>query len=302
MPHTGRVNEHSRQAERTRLAESDSPTAPWRLWGPYLAGRQWGTVREDYSAGGDAWTSFPFDHARSRAYRWGEDGIAGICDVHGFLNLGVALWNGRDPILKERYFGLTNNEGNHGEDVKEHWWVTDGTPTHSWMQVVYRYPQREFPYAELREMAGRAGRNEREPELSDTGALDGNRFFDVRVSYAKAGPKDVCVELTATNHGSFADAQAVGGHASALRFASRNASCTGVEGCARSAYVGWGRSRRSPVSASAEPRGRYFEGRRFVSSASRREAFWRPRTIASLPIASAATLFRAFTRSVFGSS
>ncbi|MBB5806666.1 hypothetical protein F4560_006434 [Saccharothrix ecbatanensis] len=195
------MNEQSRQAERTRLAESDAPTAPWRLWGPYLAGRQWGTVREDYSAGGDAWTSFPFDHARSRAYRWGEDGIAGICDVHGFLNLSVALWNGRDPILKERYFGLTNDEGNHGEDVKEHWWVTDGTPTHSWMQVVYRYPQAEFPYAELRETAKRAGRNEREPELSDTGALDENRFFDVRISYAKAGPKDICVELTATNHG-----------------------------------------------------------------------------------------------------
>ncbi|MBY8851616.1 glucosidase, partial [Saccharothrix sp. MB29] len=154
-----------------------------------------------YSASGDAWTSFPFAHARSRAYRWGEDGIAGICDVHGFLNLGVALWNGRDPFLKERYFGLTNDEGNHGEDVKEHWWVTDGTPTHSWMQVVYRYPQCEFPYAELRERARVAGRNEREPELSDTGALDGNRFFDVAVSYAKASPTDVCVEITATNHG-----------------------------------------------------------------------------------------------------
>nr|BFE47377.1 glucosidase [Saccharothrix mutabilis subsp. capreolus] len=201
MPHTGPVNEQRQQAERARLGESDSPTAPWRLWGPYLAGRQWGTVREDYSAGGDAWTSFPFEHARSRAYRWGEDGIAGICDVHGFLNLGIALWNGRDPILKERYFGLTNNEGNHGEDVKEHWWVTDGTPTHSFMQVVYRYPQAEFPYAELREMARGAGRNEREPELSDTGALDENRFFDVQVTYAKASPTDICVEVTATNHG-----------------------------------------------------------------------------------------------------
>ncbi|MEU6150998.1 glucosidase [Actinosynnema sp. NPDC047251] len=189
------------QRERARLAASDAPTSPWRLWGPYLAGRQWGTVREDYSAGGDAWTSFPFEHARSRAYRWGEDGIAGICDVHGFLNFGLALWNGRDPILKERYFGLTNVEGNHGEDVKEHWWVTDGTPTHSWMQVVYRYPQAEFPYRELREMASNAGRQEREPELADTGVLDENRFFDVLVTYAKAAPTDICVEITATNHG-----------------------------------------------------------------------------------------------------
>ena len=201
MPHTGAVNEQRQQAERARLAGSDSPDAPWRLWGPYLAGRQWGTVREDYSASGDAWTSFPFDHARARAYRWGEDGIAGICDVHGFLNFGVALWNGKDPILKERYFGLTNNEGNHGEDVKEYWWVTDGTPTHSWMRVVYRYPQAEFPYAELRGLAADAGRQEREPELSDTGALDENRFFDVQVSYAKAAPDDICVEITATNHG-----------------------------------------------------------------------------------------------------
>ncbi|TWP52954.1 glucosidase [Lentzea tibetensis] len=191
----------SERTERERLATSGTPTSPWRLWGPYLAGRQWGTVREDYSAGGDAWTSFPFDHARARAYRWGEDGIAGICDVHGFLNFGLALWNGKDPILKERYFGLTNDEGNHGEDVKEHWWVTDGTPTHSWMQVLYRYPQQEFPYDELRRLAREAGREEREPELSDTGVLDQNRFFDVRVTYAKAGTDDICVEISATNHG-----------------------------------------------------------------------------------------------------
>ncbi|GHH35913.1 MGH1-like glycoside hydrolase domain-containing protein [Lentzea cavernae] len=189
------------EAERARLAESDTPTSPWRLWGPYLSGRQWGTVREDYSPEGDAWASFPFDHARSRAYRWGEDGIAGICDVHGFLNFAVALWNGRDPFLKERYFGLANEEGNHGEDVKEHWWVTDGTPTHSWMQVVYRYPQREFPYERLREMARSAGRENREPELSDTGVLDENRFFDVQVTYAKADTDDICVEISATNHG-----------------------------------------------------------------------------------------------------
>jgi hypothetical protein len=148
-------------AEHARLAASEDPDAAWRLWGPYLAARQWGTVREDYSAGGDAWTSFPFEHARARAYRWGEDGIAGVCDRFGFLNLALALWNGRDPILKERYFGLTNNEGNHGEDVKEHWWVTDGTPTHSWMRVLYRYPQAEFPYSTLRELAATTGRDGR---------------------------------------------------------------------------------------------------------------------------------------------
>ncbi|GDY30847.1 MGH1-like glycoside hydrolase domain-containing protein [Gandjariella thermophila] len=189
-------------AEHARLAASEDPGAAWRLWGPYLSARQWGTVREDYSAGGDAWTSFPFDHARARAYRWGEDGIAGVCDRFGFLNLALALWNGRDPILKERYFGLANHEGNHGEDVKEHWWVLDGTPTHSWMRVLYRYPQAEFPYARLRELAAAAGRDGREPKLADTGVLDGDRFFDVVVSYAKAAPDDLCVEITATNHGS----------------------------------------------------------------------------------------------------
>ncbi|GLZ33152.1 glucosidase [Lentzea sp. NBRC 105346] len=191
----------SEQAERARLADSGTPTSPWRLWGPYLAGRQWGTVREDYSAGGDAWSSFPFDHARSRAYRWGEDGIAGICDLHGFLNFGLALWNGKDPILKERYFGLTNDEGNHGEDVKEHWWVTDGTPTHSWMQVLYRYPQAEFPYEELRRLAREADRTDREPELADTGVFHENRFFDVTVTYAKADTDDICIRIDATNHG-----------------------------------------------------------------------------------------------------
>ncbi|SDC86416.1 MGH1-like glycoside hydrolase domain-containing protein [Actinokineospora iranica] len=188
-------------SEHERLAESPSAESPWRLWGPYLAARQWGTVREDYSGNGDAWGYFSFDQARMRVYRWGEDGIAGICDRHGFLNFSLALWNGQDEILKERYFGLANSEGNHGEDVKEHWWITDGTPTHSWMRVLYRYPQRAFPYARLRELAAHAGRDHREPELSDTGVLDGDRFFDVRVSYAKAAPDDVCVEIEATNHG-----------------------------------------------------------------------------------------------------
>ncbi|MGW5051155.1 MGH1-like glycoside hydrolase domain-containing protein [Actinokineospora sp. NPDC004072] len=188
-------------SERDRLEASGSAQSPWRLWGPYLAARQWGTVREDYSPNGDAWGYFPFEQARSRAYRWGEDGIAGICDRHGFLNFAVALWNGHDEILKERYFGLSNTEGNHGEDAKEYWWTTDGTPTHSWMRVVYRYPQAAYPYAELREMAARAGRDAPEPELADTGVLDGDRFFDVQVTYAKAAPDDICVEIAATNHG-----------------------------------------------------------------------------------------------------
>ena len=188
-------------AEHDRLQEGRYATSPWRLWGPYLAGRQWGTVREDYSPGGDAWESFPFDHAVSRAYRWGEDGLGGICDRHGFLNFGVALWNGRDPILKERLFGLTNGEGNHGEDAKEYWWAIDGTPTHSWMQWLYRYPQAEFPYQQLREENARRGRDEREYELADTGILADNRFFDVLVTYAKATPDDLCITITATNQG-----------------------------------------------------------------------------------------------------
>lgn len=188
-------------AEHARLDECTGSAGPWRLWGPYLAGRQWGTVREDYSADGDAWRSFPFDHARSRAYRWGEDGLGGFCDRFGFLNLAVAMWNGKDPFLKERLFGLTNEEGNHGEDAKEHWWAVDGTPTHSWAQWLYRYPQAEFPYQRLREENARRSRDEREFELSDTGVLDEDRFFDVQVTYAKAAPDDVCVVVEATNHG-----------------------------------------------------------------------------------------------------
>ncbi len=196
-----RTDDRADTAEHRRLAESRDATDPWRRWGPYVSGRQWGTVREDYSADGDAWTSFPFDHAVSRAYRWGEDGLGAVCDRYGFLNLGLALWNTHDPILKERLFGLTNGEGNHGEDAKEYWWALDGTPTHSWMQWLYRYPQAEFPYAALREENARRGRLDREFELADTGVLAENRFFDVVVSYAKAGPDDLCMTVTATNHG-----------------------------------------------------------------------------------------------------
>ncbi|MEP6979303.1 MAG: glucosidase [Nakamurella sp.] len=171
------------------------------MWGPYVSGRQWGTVREDYSADGNAWASFPFDHAYARAYRWGEDGLGAICDRFGFLNVGVALWNGKDPILKERLFGLTNGEGNHGEDVKEYWWAVDGTPTHSWMQWLYRYPQAEYPYQQLRDENAERGRDDREYELGDTGLLAENRFFDVMMTYAKADAEDVCLRITVTNHG-----------------------------------------------------------------------------------------------------
>ncbi|WP_145227786.1 MGH1-like glycoside hydrolase domain-containing protein [Rudaeicoccus suwonensis] len=188
-------------AEHDRLAASSGPDAAWRLWGPYVSGRQWGTVREDYSEDGNAWDYLPFDHAHRRAYRWGEDGMAGLCDRFGFLNLGIALWNGHDDRLKERYFGLTNAQGNHGEDVKEIWWPTDATPTHSFASWLYRYPQAAFPYADL--LAGNASRGKLDPEyeLTDTGVLADNRFFDVTVTYAKASPTDVLMEVTVTNHG-----------------------------------------------------------------------------------------------------
>jgi hypothetical protein len=190
-----------RSAEHDRLAESPNASSSWRLWGPYLSGRQWGTVREDYSANGDAWSYFPFEQSHSRAYRWGEDGLGGICDRFGFLNFSIALWNGHDPILKERTFGLTNSQGNHGEDVKEYWWPLDSTPTHSYMRWLYRYPQAEFPYQQLRDENARRGKDEREYELSDTGVLDENRFFDVVITYAKAAPDDICIVIEATNHG-----------------------------------------------------------------------------------------------------
>ncbi len=188
-------------AEHARLGEVSGTTGPWRLWGPYLSGRQWGTVREDYSEDGNAWASFPFDQAHARAYRWGDDGLGGISDRYGFLNFAVALWNGKDRILKERLFGLTNNEGNHGEDAKEYWWAIDGTPSHSWMQWLYRYPQAAYPYDQLRHENAARGRDEREFELADTGILDDDRFFDVQITYAKATPDDLCIEIAVTNHG-----------------------------------------------------------------------------------------------------
>jgi hypothetical protein len=187
--------------ERSRLAEADAGTVPWRSWGPYLSERAWGTVREDYSAGGEAWDYFPHDHARSRVYRWNEDGMAGFCDEEQDWCLSLGLWNGVDPILKERMFGLTGPQGNHGEDVKEYWWYLDATPTHSWNTWRYHYPQRPFPYDEL--VAQNAGRSKTEPEfeLVDTGIFDDDRYWVVTVDYAKAGPSDLLMQITVENAG-----------------------------------------------------------------------------------------------------
>src|SRR5882762_9306073 len=188
-------------AERKRLAEDARREKNWKRWGPYLSERQWGTVREDYSADGTCWTYFPHDHARSRAYRWGEDGLLGICDREGRLCFAVALWNGRDPILKERLFGVCGPEGNHGEDVKECYFYLDSTPTHSYMKALYKYPQAEFPYARLAEENGRRGRNDPEFELLDTGVFQDDRYFDVFAEYAKAGTDDILIRITAINRG-----------------------------------------------------------------------------------------------------
>jgi hypothetical protein len=187
--------------EEQRLAESRQRTAHWKRWGPYVSERQWGTVREDYSPHGTAWEYFPHDHARSRAYRWGEDGLAGISDNHQRLCFAWALWNGRDPILKERLFGLSGLEGNHGEDVKEYYFYLDATPTHSYLKYLYKYPQAEFPYARLVAENGRRGRRAPEYELLDTGVFDGDRYWDVLVEYAKADVDDILIRATVTNRG-----------------------------------------------------------------------------------------------------
>jgi hypothetical protein len=187
--------------EHKRLEQARTGTAPWKAWGPYLSERQWGTVREDYSGDGDAWNYFTHDHARSRAYRWGEDGIAGVCDERQRLCLALALWNGADPILKERMFGLSNGEGNHGEDVKEYWFYLDSTPTHSYLKCQYKYPQRAFPYMDLLATNARRGKQDMEYELLDTGVFDEDRYFDVVVEYAKAAPDDILMQVTAYNRG-----------------------------------------------------------------------------------------------------
>src|SRR5437764_1882535 len=187
--------------ESRRLAAANANTEPWRRFGPYLSERQWGTVREDYSPHGNAWRYLPHDHARSRAYRWGEDGIAGISDDQQRLCLSLALWNGKDPILKERIFGLTNSEGNHGEDAKELYYYLDATPTHSYLKMLYKYPQREFPYARLVEENRRRGKDQPEFKLPDADVFDDDRYFDVFVEYAKAGPEDLLMQVTAYNRG-----------------------------------------------------------------------------------------------------
>jgi hypothetical protein len=172
---------------------------PWKAWGPYLSERQWGTVREDYSDNGDAWSYFSHDQSRSRAYKWGEDGIAGICDDRQLLCFALALWNGVDPILKERMFGLTNAEGNHGEDVKEYYFYLDATPTSSYLKYRYRYPLREYPYADLVTTNASRSRQELEYELLDTGVFDDDAYVDVDVEYAKAAPDDIHVRITLSN-------------------------------------------------------------------------------------------------------
>jgi len=188
-------------SESARLQEARASNVPWKKWGPYLSERQWGTVREDYSQDGNAWDYFSHDQARSRAYHWGEDGLAGISDDRQLLCFGVALWNGRDPILKERLFGLTNHEGNHGEDVKEYYFYLDSTPTHSYMKYLYKYPQNAFPYEDLVRTNKLRSRSEMEYELLDTGVFDDNRYFDVFVEYAKNAPEDVLVQISVCNRG-----------------------------------------------------------------------------------------------------
>jgi hypothetical protein len=201
MAKTGEPPEAA-SAEHQRLAEA-TPDTPgeWKLIGPYVSERAWGTVREDYSANGDAWRYFPFDHALSRAYRWSEDGLAGICDRNQRFCFALAFWNGRDPFLKERIFGLNGHEGNHGEDAKEYWWYVDATPTFSWLRWRYHYPQAEFPYARLREENAARGKEQPEFELLDTGVFEGDRYWRITADYAKAEPDDVCLRITVRNMG-----------------------------------------------------------------------------------------------------
>src|SRR5262245_48647432 len=195
------MTERRDDAETIRLADATTRRRNWKRWGPYLPERQWGTVREDYSADGTCWDYFPHDHARSRAYRWGEDGLLGITDRECRLCFAIALWNGKDPILKERLFGLTGPEGNHGEDVKESYFYLDSTPTHSYMRGLYKYPQAEYPYARILEETRRRGLSDPEFEVEDTGVFAQNRYFDVQVEYAKADAEDILIRITVTNHG-----------------------------------------------------------------------------------------------------
>src|SRR2546425_1670567 len=188
-------------AEEKRLEQSRLRQVHWKRWGPYVSERAWGTVREDYSTTGEAWDYFPHDHARSRAYRWGEDGIAGTSDDKQRLCFAIALWNGADPILKERLFGLSNAEGNHGEDVKEYYYYLDSTPTHSYMRYLYKYPQRPFPYQRLVAENRARSTEQTEFELLDTGIFDDDRYFDITIEYAKLDESDICIRISAHNRG-----------------------------------------------------------------------------------------------------
>src|SRR5882724_8190354 len=187
--------------EQKRLNDGREAQVPWKKWGPYLSERQWGTVREDYSDDGNAWNYFSHDQARARAYRWGEDGLGGLCDDKQRLCFALALWNERDPILKERLFGLTNSEGNHGEDVKEYYFYIDSTPTHSYMKMLYKYPQAAFPYGEIVQKNRERGRHDLEYELMDTGVFEKDRYYDVFVEYAKGSPEDIFIQVTVINRG-----------------------------------------------------------------------------------------------------
>src|SRR6476469_2854192 len=192
--------------EAARIEESRLRRGHWNRWGPFLAERAWGTVREDYSPDGAAWEYFTFDQARFRVYRWNEDGLAGICDRHQRICFALALWNGRDPMLKERLFGLTGKEGNHGEDVKEYYFYLDNTPTHAYMKCLYKYPHQAFPYEQLVAENGRRGRGELEFELLDTGIFDQERYFDVLIEYVKADPEDILIRISVSNRGQEAQA------------------------------------------------------------------------------------------------
>src|SRR3954467_2835733 len=187
-------------AEHQRLAVNATKSIPLAQWGPYLSERQWGTVREDYSAYGDAWQYFPYDHAHCRAYLWGEDGLAGISDFFGNLCFGIALWNGQDPLLKERLFGLSNPQGNHGEDVKELYYYLDNLPTHYYMEYLYKYPQQKFPYDDLLAVNRQRSRTEPEYEIPDTGVFNNNEYFDVNVTYAKHNSNDISFKINIHNH------------------------------------------------------------------------------------------------------
>jgi hypothetical protein len=189
------------KAEEKRLEQARTRKRDWKLWGPYVSERAWGTVREDYSKDGAAWDYFPFEHAASKAFRWNEDGIAGICDRKQRICFALSLWNGKDAILKERLFGIGGNDGSHGEDVKEYYFYADNTPTHSYMKFLYKYPQSEFPYEKLYEENRKRDKSQPEYELIDTGVFNENKYFDVFVEYAKADTEDICIKITATNRG-----------------------------------------------------------------------------------------------------